>query len=128
MNRRVAWFIAVGGTAATVHFGVVLGLVSIFGVPPLLANPGGWVCAVGVSFLGHHLLTFSAQRAPASRAARRFVALSAAGLAINEAAYALLLHGTGIGYQMALALVLAGVAVLTYWMAKRWAFAQQPSG
>lgn len=128
MTRRLAWFIAVGCSAATLHFCVVLWLVSRHGVAPLLANVAGWACAVGASFFGHRLLTFAEQRAPAWRSARRFVALSASGFAINEASYALLLHGTGIGYRLALALVLAGVAVLTYWASKRWAFAAPPNG
>ena len=121
--RRLAWFVAVGCTAAAVHFGVVVGLVAQAGWPPLQANVFGWLAAVGVSYFGHHRLTFAQARAPAWRAARRFILLSAAGFAINEASYALLLHGTGIGYRMALALVLAGVALFTYWASRRWAFA-----
>jgi putative flippase GtrA len=121
--RRLAWFVAVGCTAAAVHFGVVVGLVSQAGWPPLQANFFGWLAAVGVSYFGHHRLTFSQARAPAWRAARRFILLSAAGFAINEGSYALLLHGTGIGYRAALALVLVGVALFTYWASRRWAFA-----
>lgn len=123
MTRRLAWFIAVGSAAAALHFGVVVWLVSQHGWPPLRANVGGWLAAVGLSYLGHHRLSFASQRAPAWRAARRFVLLSAAGFAINQASYALLLHGAGISYRLALISVLAGVALLTYWASRRWAFA-----
>jgi hypothetical protein len=56
------------------------------------------------------------------RAARRFFGVSAAGFAINEFAYALLLQWSSWRYDFVLALVLVGVAVITYLLSSRWAF------
>lgn len=119
---RIARFIAVGCTAAAVHFGTVVALVQWAAVAPLLANVAGWLLAFVVSFSGQHLLTFGDRRAPLAQALPRFFLLSAAGFVVNEAAYAAVLHGTGLRYDVALAIVLVGVAVLTYVASSRWAF------
>src|SRR6188474_2215327 len=92
--RRLGWFVAVGTAAAAVHFAVVVLLVELRGWRPLVANPLGWLVAFGVSFVGHHRLTFANSGARTGRAAGRFLAVSAMGFAVNEAAYAsLLAHG-----------------------------------
>jgi putative flippase GtrA len=119
---RIVSFIAVGCAAAAVHFGVVVSLVSYAGAVPLVANVGGWLVALVVSFLGQWRLTFRAQGAPALRAFRRFFVVSLLGFATNEAAYAVLLHFSSLRYDVLLAAVLVGVAVMTYLLSSRWAF------
>lgn len=122
ISRRLGWFIAVGCTAAALHFAVVLALVHWLSLPPLVANVGGWLLALGVSFIGHWRLSFADQRAPAGRAALRFVAVSAGAFAVNEAVYALLLGFSGVGYQLALAITLVAVAFATFVLSRHWAF------
>lgn len=124
--RRIGWFVAVGCAAAAVHFGVVVVLVGQLGWTPLVANVGGWLVALGVSYGGHRRLTFADQHAPAARSAPRFLAVSTLGFVVNESAYALLLHGSGLGYRAALAAVLVGVAVFTYLLSRHWAFLGMP--
>ena len=120
--RRLASFILVGATAAAVHFAVVKALVETTGVHPLLANVGGWLVAFVVSFAGQHRLTFADRRAPVLQAAPRFFAISAAGFAANEVMYAVTLRLSGLRYDVALALVLVAVAVMTDLLSSRWAF------
>ena len=119
---RLAWFVAVGCVAAAVHFGVVVALVELLALPPLLANVGGWLVAFVVSFCGQWLLTFRGTGAPWQQALPRFFLLSLGGFAVNEAAYALLLHFSALPYDLLLGLVLVGVAVMTYLLSSRWAF------
>ncbi len=121
-QRSLAWFVATGCTAAAVHFAVVVGLVERAGWAPLVANGAAWLTAFVVSFTGHLRFSFADQAAPPLRAARRFFATSALGFVLNEAAYAALLHGAGLGYRIALAAVLAGVALLTWLLSRHWAF------
>jgi putative flippase GtrA len=121
-----AWFVAVGGAATAVHFGTVLLLVHALALPPLGANLLAWWVAFAVSYGGHRRLTYRAQAAPLGRSVRRFAAVSLAGLAVNESAYALLLHFTALRFDVALAFVLAAVAVVTYWVGRHWAFAGSP--
>ena len=121
-RHRLARFVAVGCAAAAVHFGMVVLLVEHAGAPPLAANVVGWLVAFVVSFAGQHRLTFADRSAPLMQAAPRFLAISAAGFATNEAAYALLLHVSAIRYDVALGIVLLAVAVMTYVLSSRWAF------
>ncbi len=116
------WFVVVGCAAAAVHWAVVVGLVEGQGWRPLLANLAGWLVALSVSFCGHHNLSFRGHGVPAQRSAQRFVAVSAAGFSINEAAYAVLLRYSGRRYDVLLAMVLVGVAFVTWWLSRHWVF------
>lgn len=123
---RLASFVVVGCTAAAVHFGTVVLLVEALGLSPVVANVGGWLVAFVVSFLGQSLLTFRSRGAPWLQALPRFFAISALGFAANESAYAFLLRATGLRYDLLLALVLLGVAVMTYLLSSLWAFRGSP--
>lgn len=105
---------------------MVVLLVDRFGWPPLWANVAGWLTAFGVSFGGHHRLSFRGHGARVTTAAGRFFGVSALGFALNESAYALLLHGTGARYDVALAAVLVSVAALTYGLSRHWVFLRSP--
>ncbi len=121
---QVAWFVIVGCSAAATHWLVVVAAVSMAHLPPLQANVLGWLVAFGVSFAGHYTLTFRHQNAPLWQALRRFFMVSAAGFAINELAYAWLLHATPLRYDILLALILIAIAVLTFFLGRFWAFRQ----
>jgi putative flippase GtrA len=122
MTRQLFWFLMVGGAAAATHLGVVMVLVELAGLSPLLANVAGWAVAFCVSFSGHFRLTFSGSGAALGPAARRFLLISFAGFLINQAAYAVALRFSGLSYALLLALVLVGVAVLTFVFSRWWAF------
>ena len=123
-----AWFLVVGGTATLVHWAAVVALVEWAAVRPLAANVGGWLAAFGVSFAGHHRLSFRGHATPALAAARRFFVVSAAGFALNQAAYAVLLAKTSLSYALLLGVVLASVAAATYVASRWWAFRHRPPG
>ncbi|MPN21721.1 hypothetical protein SDC9_169101 [bioreactor metagenome] len=112
----------VGCAAAAVHWCTATALVVRAGWPPLLANVLGWAVAVGVSFTGHHRLSFRGHTSSLGTAAKRFVAISAGGFLVNETFYALLLHFTTARYDVLLALVLVAVALATYLLSRHWAF------
>lgn len=114
-------FVAVGCAAAALHWTVVVALVD-GGMRPLLANPIGWFVAFWLSWAGHQWLTFAHAEASLRRSLPRFALVSFAGFIVNEAAYAVLLHRTGLGYALALAIVLAAVAVATWLASRGWAF------
>lgn len=121
-RARPLWFIAVGCTAAAVHWLAVVAAVEVAGWPPLVANIGGWLVALGVSFTGHHHLSFRGHRAPLARSAARFFLVSATGFAVNEGVFAATLHWSGIGYQFLLAGVLVMVALMTWLLSRYWVF------
>lgn len=115
-------FLLVGCMAAAVHWAVVVALVEGAALPPLVANVGGWMVALGVSFFGHHRLSFRGHGGNLRSAAWRFSAVSATGFLINETAYWAMLRWSGSRYDLALALVLVAVAGLTYALSRHWAF------
>lgn len=126
-RARLAWFIAVGCVAAAVHWGVVVWLVGHAGWHPLVANGLGWLIAFGVSFAGHHGLSFRGHGAPPGGCAARFFFVSAGGFAVNEASYALLLSYTGQRFDGLLAAVLVAVAGVTYLLSRHWVFLRNPA-
>jgi len=119
--RSLLWFGAVGASAAAVHFGVVVLVVKLLELAPLLANVLGFMLAFGVSFVGHHRLSFAAQQASGRQALPRFAMVALLGFASNELMYAVLL-GLGVEYRLALFLVLLAVAVVTWLLSRHWAF------
>ncbi len=114
-------FGVVGAFAAALHFSIATAAVEWLRLPPLAANVIGYCCALAVSWLGQSRLTF-AGAVRDGRAARRFLLTSLSGLALNTLGYAALLHWTGLDYRLALLLVLATVALLTWMAFHRWVF------
>jgi len=125
--QQISLFIAVGCAAAAAHWTVAVGCVELLGFPPLAANLVGWLIAFVVSFTGHYQLTFRHSQTPWTIAARRFFLISAVGFAINESAYALLLHTTDIPYDLLLGLILIGLAFATFIASRLWAFRHKPA-
>ncbi|WP_208621890.1 GtrA family protein [Bordetella genomosp. 12] len=126
--RQIAWFVFVGCAAAATHWLVAVLCVEYGGLAPAWANVAGWLVAFVVSFTGHYRLTFRHLTLSWILAARRFFLVSAAGFALNEAAYIWLLHTTRLPYDVLLALILIGLAVLTFVASRLWAFRHTPSG
>lgn len=118
------WFGLVGASAAAVHFGVVWLLVSQGMLAALIANVLGFLLAFGVSFLGHHRLSFAAQQARGRDALPRFALVAVLGFVSNELMYAVLLRW-GMEYRLALLLVLITVAAMTWLLSRHWAFKRQ---
>lgn len=125
-RSHAAWFVAVGGAATIMHWGVAVTLVEYAATRPLLANFAGWLTAVCVSFVGHHRLSFRGHGAPAALSAWRFLLVSAAGFAVNQFAYAVLLSVTSQSYAVLLGAVLASVAAATYIASRCWVFRRKP--
>lgn len=126
--RQIVRFIVVGCLAAAVHWSGVVCLVSQWGLLPALANVPAWLLALAVSFAGHHRWTFADQHAALGRSAGRFFLVSAAGFAVNEGAYVLLLRWSPLRYDILLAGLLVAVAGLTYLASRHWAFLRSEVG
>jgi putative flippase GtrA len=118
----------VGTVAAAVHLGVVALLVNVGHLPPLLANVPGFLVAFFVSFGGHARWTFPTPSHERGSARRRFFVLALTSFVLNQASYAWALHWAGERWYLpALGFVLVAVSVVTFILAKVWAFAPQRS-
>jgi putative flippase GtrA len=122
MIGQVVRFGVVGASAALTHFVVAVTLVRVAHIDPQIANVFGFLVAFGVSFLGQWRWTFGEQRAPLARALPSFFLVSLTGFTVNALAYRALLTYTPLRYDVALALVLIGVAGMTFLLSRYWAF------
>jgi len=121
LTRQVPVFALVGLASTATHVGGALIARIALGLDPLAANLGGYLCAVGVSYLGNAWLTF---RRPAARAAQalRFFIVSLAGLALGQGLTWLLSGQLGWPFPITLAVVVLAVAALSFTLQRVWAF------
>jgi putative flippase GtrA len=116
-------FIAVGSSAAAVHWAVVRLSVEALGLVPLVANVVGWMIAFVVSFSGHRYWTFAETSGRDTRESLwRFGLVSLGGFVLNELSYAAVLSVGALRYDLALGLVLVGLAAVTFVVSRWWAF------
>ena len=120
LRRQVGRFALVGAGATALHILAGSSLIAT-GSPPMVANPLAFLTAFGFSFLGHWGYTFAKGGAPLARAFRRFVAVAAFGLVLNETVLALLLQITDAPV-LALACAVLVAAGATFALGRGWAF------
>jgi len=119
---QVARFAVVGGLAALTHFGIVIALVSAGIAAPLVANVAGFLVAFWVSYVGQRNWTFRATDVRHRRGVPRHFAVATFSFLLNEGLFWLLLRCTPLPYPIALAIVLAIVAAVTFLLLRRWVF------
>lgn len=118
-----AAFVVVGGLAAGVHLATAFVLVTLANVAPAIANVLAFACAFPVSYAGHNRHSFRAAR-KADGSMWRWLRVSLFGFVANQGLYLLALHAfPQIWYLLLSALVTMIVAVISYLLGKRWAFA-----
>lgn len=120
MKRSLLWFLVVGTAAALTHLAVFACVQRH--MRPELANAVGFGVAFGVSFLGHRWLSFRGTSTPVGQSLGRFALTAAAGFAMNESVFVLLLRVWVLPAGWALALALVAAAGQTYVLGRWWAF------
>lgn len=122
--RQGASFALIGAVATGVHVLVALSAHALAGAGPLLANLAGYGCAVGVSYLGNARFTFGR---PTLHGAQftRFLAISLAGLAANQAITFALVDRLGLPFWAGLAVVVTVVPAASFVAARLWAFRER---
>lgn len=118
-------FGVVGLAATAVHLVVAFGLMRVPGVAVISANAVAFVCAFGVSFLGHYHVTFGAP-GKQGRAFRRFLATGLGNFMMNNGVLALLLKASWVGPRASIVLAIAVIPLATFLVARCWAFAREP--
>lgn len=121
--KEVAAFIAVGVTAAAVHFLTVWMLVRLTPLSPAWANvPAFWI-AFSVSYSGHNTFTFAGRSGSGQRSMLRWMAVSIGGFLLNQSLYVLALRWLPeIHYLVLLFIVTGMVTLATFFLGKYWAF------
>ncbi|OXL26627.1 GtrA family protein [Psychrobacter sp. DAB_AL32B] len=131
-------FLAVGASAALVHFLVLVSIVNFTTITPAWANVGAFLIAFVVSFLGHFYLTFkqadhsteNPQHHNGKKNSNKYLSAlvkwfssSAAGFIANQALFVLGLSWFGERYYILIWLIVTGViTIMTFALGKFWAF------
>jgi putative flippase GtrA len=120
--RQGGTYAVVGLAATAVHALMSLAARAGLGASAVEATLVGYVCSVGVSYLGNARFTFGR---PALHGPQfvRFLAVSLTGLAANVAITWLLVNRLGWPFKAALAVVVVVIPALSFVAAKLWAFA-----
>lgn len=116
-------FAVVGGAATVTHVGVAVTLIERVGISVLSANGLAFLVAVFVSYFGHHSWTFT-RDGYHDRHLPRFIAISLAGLALNQAIVFSVVTLAGFPYLVGVLVVVSIVPVLTFVLSRSWAFVE----
>ena len=120
-------FLAVGLSAACVHFLSFWLLTRLGFVHPLVANAAAFGVAFGVSFIGHRRLSFADHDQRLLTSLRRFGVTALLGLTTSEGVLALVWHGLGWPDWLGVLLGQAVAAMQTFVLSRWWAFARSNS-
>ena len=135
---QALWFLAVGASAALVHFLVLVSIVKLTTITPVWANVCAFLVAFVVSFLGHFYLTFKSsvnengnnQPSHANKnsngplsALGKWFGSSALGFMANQGLFVLGLRSFGEQYYILIWLIVTAIiTVMTFALGKFWAF------
>ena len=135
---QAIWFLAVGASAALVHFLVLVSIVKLTTITPVWANVCAFLVAFVVSFLGHFHLTFKSsvnengnnQPSHANKnsdrplsALGKWFGSSALGFMANQGLFVLGLRSFGEQYYILIWLIVTAIiTVMTFALGKFWAF------
>jgi putative flippase GtrA len=122
LARQGGTFAVVGLAATAVHALMSLAARNVLEASAVQATLVGYLCSVGVSYLGNARFTFGR---PALHGAQflRFLAVSLTGLGANVAITWLLVNRLGWPFKAALAVVVVVIPALSFVASKLWAFA-----
>lgn len=119
--NQLTRFGAVGVTAATIHFCLVVLLVQHASLHPLMANVAAFLVSFQVSYWGHRRFTFPQTITLHREAYSKLILLQLANLAANEGLFYFFLS-LHLPYQLALIIVLTILPVMTFTISKFWVF------
>jgi putative flippase GtrA len=123
--QQVPLFAVVGVAATATHVAAALAARELAHLSPLAANLVGYLCAVGVSYLGNARFTFRRAVWHGPQFVR-FVAVSLAGLALTQGLTWLLVERLGWPFGAGLAVVAVAVPALSFVLQRVWAFRRTP--
>lgn len=121
LTQQVPLFAIVGAAATATHVVAALAAREWAGLSPMAANFVGYLCAVGVSYLGNARFTFrrAVWHGPQFM---RFVVVSLLGLALTQGLTWLLVERLGWPFWAGLGVVAVAVPALSFALQRLWAF------
>lgn len=123
--RQFRTFFGVGLLAASVHYGLLLGLVEGYRMDPVPATLTGYVAGGVVSYLLNRRLTYRSDR-PHGEATWRFVVVAAIGFGLTWLFVALFVRAFGAPYLPAQVVTTGIVLFWNFSAHKLWTFRAPP--
>lgn len=120
--RQGASFAVIGLAATAVHVMSALAARQWIDASAMQANLVGYGAAVLVSYIGNARFTFG-RAILAGGQFTRFLVVSLAGLAVTQAVTWLVVHGMGLPFRVALAVVVVVAPIVSFTLSRIWAFA-----
>jgi putative flippase GtrA len=127
MRRELLTFLCIGAAATFAHIAIAIALEAWLDFSAQNANFGGYLSAVGLSYVGHATLTFRVH-ANHSRNLPKFVVVSLVGLSISTTLVAKLAVQYGLNFAYVMLIVGGVVASTTFLLSKFWAFTETELG
>jgi putative flippase GtrA len=122
VSAKPMLFVAVGSTAALVHFSIVFFLVEYCSFFPASANAIAFPIAFLVSFFGHRRFSFVSD-GKTGQHFWKWLQVSILGFAANQGLYLLGLNVLPHAWYLAILIVVtATIAIVSYFLGKIWAF------
>lgn len=118
--RELIAFGFVGGMATLTHYVGALVSHEILNLELFLANLVGYLCAVGVSFIGHSKLTFQVDMNNALF--RRFCIMSVATFGLSEVLLWGLESGLQLHARIVMLIVVVTIPLISYLLNKFWVY------
>lgn len=126
MKRQVGWFLVIGSGGFLLDAGVTQILISLLGVPALLARLPAMALAVAFTFVFNRKHTFKAKDQCLLRGFRRYLVSTALAQSINFLIYSGIMLVLHVDYHhFAFLAVTTGsvcAASLTFILSKYWVF------
>ena len=122
--RQGGTFLIVGLAATAVHAAASLAAREFGGLSPVAATTTGYLCAVGVSYLGNARFTFGRPVLHGAQFAR-FLAVSLLGFMANLAITHLLSDKLHWPFVATLGIIVVVIPALSFTASKLWAFAER---
>lgn len=122
--RQGGTFLAVGLAATAVHAAASLAARELGHAVPMMATTIGYLCSVGVSYLGNARFTFGRRVLHGAQFAR-FLVVSLIGFAANLGITHLFSDILHWPFAATLGVVVVAIPALSFTAAKLWAFAER---
>jgi putative flippase GtrA len=125
--RQGGTFLVVGLAATAVHAAASLAARDLGHLVPMMATTVGYLCAVGVSYLGNARITFGRPVLHGAQFAR-FLVVSLIGFAANLAITHVLSDRLHWPFPATLGIIVVVIPALSFTASKVWAFAERERG
>lgn len=120
MLRQLVIFGLVGVAATLTHYSIALLSHEVLGLHLYVANPVGYICAVGVSFFGHGRWTFRVDLGMG--VFRRFVIVSITTFLASQAILVGLEAGLDLPHRLSLGVVVLTIPLISFLLNKLWVY------